>query len=254
MKLYEELADWWPLVSPPSDYAEEAAEYVRLLRAAASRPLEEVLELGSGGGNNASHLKREFSLTLVEPSERMLQVSRALNPECVHLPGDMRTVRLGRVFDAVFVHDAVDYMLTEADVRAALETVATHLRPGGVALIAPDATRETFEPGTILEGGDEPAAPDGRARSLRFIEWTLPLEPGATFAVVHYSLLLRERDGTVRAEHDVHRCGVFPRATWLRLSDEVGLDPRFEPRTLGGEEYDTLLAIKRPSPERVSSP
>ncbi|WP_375766632.1 class I SAM-dependent methyltransferase [Archangium gephyra] len=50
---------------PPSDYAEEAAEYVRRLRSAESGPLKEVLELGSGGGNNASHLKREFSLTLV---------------------------------------------------------------------------------------------------------------------------------------------------------------------------------------------
>src|SRR5690554_3748152 len=147
MKLYEELADWWLLVSAPDEYIEEAAEYVRLLRAAATGPLQEVLELGSGGGNNASHLKREFSLTLVEPSERMREVSSALNPECVHLPGDMRTVRVGRVFDAVFVHDAIMYMTTEADLRAALETVATHLRPGGVALVAPDCTRETFEPG-----------------------------------------------------------------------------------------------------------
>ncbi|NOJ79644.1 hypothetical protein [Myxococcus xanthus] len=42
-------------MSPPSDYAEEAAEYPRLLRAAAMKPLETVLALGSGGGN-ASHL------------------------------------------------------------------------------------------------------------------------------------------------------------------------------------------------------
>lgn len=245
MKLYEELAEWWPLVSPPSDYAEEAAEYVRLLRAAASGPLQEVLELGSGGGNNASHLKREFSLTLVEPSERMLEVSRALNPECEHVAGDMRTVRLGRVFDAVFVHDAIEYMTTEADLRAALETVATHLRPGGVALVAPDDTLETFEPGTILEGGDEPAGVDGRFRSVRYMEWTLPLEPGATSVEAHYGLLLRERDGTVRSVHDAHRCGVFPRATWLRLFDEVGLDARLEPRTIEGAEYDTFVAIKR---------
>jgi SAM-dependent methyltransferase len=245
MKLYEELAEWWPLVSAPADYREEADEYLRLFRAAASGPLKEVLELGSGGGNNASHLKSEFSLTLVEPSERMREVSRALNPECVHLPGDMRTVRLGRVFDAVFVHDAVEYMTTEADLRAALETVATHLRPGGVALVAPDATRETFEPGEGVEGGDEPPGPDGRSRSIRYLMWDLPVEPGATSGVTHYALLLRERDGSVRAVHDVHPFGLYPRATWLRLFDEVGLDARLEPRTLEGVEYDTFIAIKR---------
>jgi SAM-dependent methyltransferase len=245
MKLYEELAEWWPLVSDPAGYAEEAAEYLRLFQAAASGPLREVLELGSGGGNNASHLKRHFSLTLVDPSERMLAVSRALNPECVHLPGDMRTVRLGRVFDAVFVHDAVDYMTTEADLRAALETVSLHLRPGGVALIAPDATAETFEPGEIVEGGDEPPGPDGRSRSVRFLEWTLPPEPGATWSTVHYVLLLRERDGSVRSVHDMHHFGLFPRAVWLRLFDEVGLDARIEPRMIEGTQYDTFVAIKR---------
>ncbi len=34
--------------------------------------------------------------------------SRELNPDCEHVLGDMRTLRLGRTFDAVFVHDAVD--------------------------------------------------------------------------------------------------------------------------------------------------
>jgi SAM-dependent methyltransferase len=246
MKLYEELADWWPLVSDPAGYDEEASEYLRLFRAAASGPLKEVLELGSGGGNNASHLKREFTLTLVEPSDGMREMSRALNPECVHLPGDMRTVRLGRVFDAVFIHDAVEYMTTEADLRAALETAAIHLRPGGVALVAPDATAETFEPGESLEGGDEPPGPDGRARSLRYLMWTLPPEPGATHSDVHFALLLRERDGSVRSVHDVHRFGLFPRATWLRLFKEVGLDARIETRTIEGKQYDTFVAIKHP--------
>ncbi|MFL5352202.1 class I SAM-dependent methyltransferase [Archangium sp.] len=245
MKLYDELAEWWPLVSAPSHYGEEASEYLRLLRGAASGPLVEVLELGSGGGNNASHLKKELSLTLVEPSEGMRKVSRALNPECTHLPGDMRTVRLGRVFDAVFVHDAVEYMTTEADLRAALETVAVHLKPGGVALVAPDATRETFETGTSLEGDDEPPGEDGRSRSVRYMMWTLPPEPGASFSTVHFSLLLRERDGSVRAVHDEHHCGLFSRATWLRLFDAAGLDARLEQRTLEGVDYDTFVAVKR---------
>ena len=118
--------------------------YVDMIRAPARRPVREVLELGSGGGNNAAHMKRGFDMTLVEPSDRMRENSRQLNPECEHLPGDMRHVRLGRTFDAVFLHDAVMYMTTEDDLRAALETIAVHLAPDGVALVAPDATRETF--------------------------------------------------------------------------------------------------------------
>ncbi len=89
-------------MSAPADYEEEAASYARILAGGSDTPLRTVLELGSGGGNNASHLKARFQMVLVEPSAGMLQVSRALNPECEHVQGDMRTVRLGRQFDAGF--------------------------------------------------------------------------------------------------------------------------------------------------------
>ena len=239
MEFYGGIADWWPVISPPFEYAEEASLYVEMIRSVARRPVREVLELGSGGGNNASHMKRAFAMTLVEPAEGMREVSRALNPECAHLPGDMRDVRLGRTFDAVFVHDAVDYMSTEEDLRAALATVASHLAPGGAALVAPDATAETFEEGTEHGGGE-----DGSGRRARYLQWTLPPEPGGTSYAVHYAFLLREPDGNARAVHDVHRCGVFGRATWLRLFGEVGLSVTLVPRSIEGVEYDSFVALR----------
>ena len=103
-------------------------------------------------------MKAHFRPTLVDASPGMLAVSRALNPECEHLEGDMRTVRLGRTFDRVFVHDAITYMTTEADLRAVLETAYVHCRPGGAALFAPDHLKENFAPSTDCGGHDA----DGR--------------------------------------------------------------------------------------------
>ena len=136
-KLYGELASWFHLLSSPPDYAEEA-EFARNLLAEAGSAPRTVLELGSGGGNNASHLKAHFQLTLVDLSPGMLELSRDLNPECEHIVGDMKTLRLGRVFDAVFVHDAIMYMTTESDLRRALDTACVHCKPGGVAVFMPD--------------------------------------------------------------------------------------------------------------------
>jgi len=238
-RLYDDVVDWWPVISPPTEYAEEAGLYVEMIRAPAQRPVREVLELGSGGGNNASHMKRDFRMTLVEPADGMRELSRRLNPECEHLPGDMRHVRLGRTFDAVFVHDAVMYMTTEDDLRAALETVAVHLAPGGVALVAPDATSESFSVATDHGGGE-----DETGRQARYLEWTLPPEPGGTTYTVHYAFMLREPDGNVRVVHDLHREGLFPRATWLRLFREVGLDAELAPRTIEGVDYDSFAAVR----------
>jgi SAM-dependent methyltransferase len=220
--LYGDLAAWWPLISPPEDYAEEAAYAGRLL-AGLAEPVRDVLELGSGGGHNALYLKERFALTLVDLSPGMLDASRALNPECRHIQGDMRTIRLGRSFDAVFVHDAVDYMTTEADLRAAIETAFVHCRRGGGAVFIPDHVAETFEPDTDHGGAD---APDGRA--ARYLVWSLDPDPADTTIVTEYAFLLRGADGTVRAVHDTHVTGLFPRATWLALLREAGFDARVE--------------------------
>ena len=215
--LYGRLAAWWPLLSAPSDYAEEAAFYQRILEETGAEPLKTVLELGSGGGNNASHMKRRFRLTLVDASEGMLEVSRALNSECEHVRGDMRTVRLGREFDAVFVHDAIAYMTTEDDLRAAIVTAGVHCRPGGVAIFAPDHVRETFADYTSHGGHD---APDGRG--LRYLMWCWDPDPADTTHRMDFAYLLREADGSVRLELDRHVVGLFPRATWLAALEEAG--------------------------------
>jgi SAM-dependent methyltransferase len=240
-RLYRELASWWPLLSSPAEYAEEAAFYQRTLVAACERPPQTLLELGSGGGNNASHLKARFQMTLVDRSAGMLDVSRALNPECEHVEGDMRTVRLGRVFDCVFVHDAVVYMTTEADLRKAIETVFVHCRPGGAALFAPDHVRETFKSSTSHGGHD------GEERSLRYLEWTWDPEPSDTTYTVDLAYLLREGDGSVKVERDRHIAGVFSRSDWLRLLSEAGFEPAsvpFEHSELEPGECELFLAHK----------
>jgi Methyltransferase domain len=222
-RLYGELAAWWPLLSAPADYAEEAACYQRLLLEECDPSCQTLLELGSGGGNNASHLKARFSMVLVDRSPGMLQVSRALNPECEHIEGDMRSVRLGRQFDCVFIQDAVVYMTTEADLRRAIETAYMHCRPGGAALFAPDHVRENFRVSTDHGGHD------GADRALRYLEWTWDPDPADSSYVVDYAYLLRESDGSVHVEWDRHVEGLFARADWLRLLSEVGFEPKVVP-------------------------
>lgn len=223
-RLYTDLAEWWPLLSPPANYEEEAGIYLRTMRNHAGRPLRTCLELGAGGGNNASWLKRDLTMTLVEPSEGMLAHSRRLNPECEHVQGDMRTVRLDRTFDAVFVHDAVCYMLDLDDLRAAVMTARAHCAPGGVVLFCPDHVADTYVEGTGSGGAD---APDGRG--LRYLSWTWDPDPDDTRCTVDYAYLLRSRDGTVEAIHDRHVEGLFKRQAWLDLLDEAGFEPAIVP-------------------------
>jgi SAM-dependent methyltransferase len=219
-RLYTDLADWWPLLSPPDDYAEEAGIYRRLLFAEGEPTPSTLLELGSGGGHNAFHLKPYFDeVVLVDIAAGMLAQSRRLNSGCTHIEGDMRAVRLGRRFDRVFVHDAICYMTTESDLRAALETAYVHCRPGGLALFCPDHLLENFRASTEHGGSD------GIDRAIRYLEWTWDPDPTDATHLTDYVYVLRHPDGRVTVEHDRHLNGLFARADWLRLLADVGFAP-----------------------------
>lgn len=217
MKLYDELAEWWPVFSDPREYRREATHIARILRKAIKPAPHTLLELGSGGGNSAFHMKARFAMTLVDMSPRMLEVSRKLNPECEHIEGDIRKVRLGRTFDAVFVHDAICHMTNKRDLRSVLRTAFEHCRPGGVALFVPDFVRETFVAGTDQGGSDSDH------RRVRFLQWVFDPDPTDTTYVVDFAILMRNGRGAARVAHDRHTLGLFPRSTWLRLMRDVGL-------------------------------
>jgi SAM-dependent methyltransferase len=247
-RLYTELADWFHLLTAPEEYAEEAELFRQALVETAATPPRTLLELGSGGGNIASHYKRHFQSTLVDLSPEMLALSQRINPECEHIQGDMRTVRLGRTFDAVFVHDAVMYLTTEADLRQAMTTAFVHCRPGGVAIFVPDHVRETFV-STTEHGGH-----DGDGRALRYLQWTWDPDPTDTTCVADFVYLLREEGQPLRREYERHVCGLFGRADWLRLLAEVGFQASVRPvehSELPPGSWEFFVAIK-PAPDQTT--
>jgi trans-aconitate methyltransferase len=236
-KLYNQLATWWPLLSPVEDYEVEAAFFWQVLSKAGLPVAPSLLELGCGGGSNAFYLKQHFTqVTLSDLSPQMLAISRALNPECEHLEGDMRTIRLGREFDVVFIHDAVDYMTTLAELRQTMETAFVHCKAGGVVLIVPDHVRETFQTST------EHGGVDGEERGLRYLEWTYDPDETDMTCTTDYVYVLREKGQAIRVEYEQHKCGLFSREEWLRLLGETG----FEVETVWDEsEREIFVAHKR---------
>jgi SAM-dependent methyltransferase len=216
-RFYRDLAAWWPLLSPPEDYVEETEDLLSRLRRRGVGDGGTLLELGSGGGSLAFHLKHRFRLTLTDISPAMLAVNRSVNPECELLVGDMRTLRLDRRFDIVLIHDAVVYAVTPGAVRKTLCTAALHCRPGGVVAVLPDHVRETFEP-SVDHGGHD--GPDGRG--LRYLAWTWDPDSSDDTYLTDYAFLLRQSDGRVSVEHDRHVEGLFTRTQWLEWMSEAG--------------------------------
>jgi hypothetical protein len=240
-RLYEDLAFLMPLVSPPEEYAEEASHWREILRDKLGDGKHKVLELGAGGGHNLSHLTADFELTATDISETMLGQCGRLNPGVELIPGDMRTLRLRRVFAAVLIHDAISYMLTEPDLLAAFKTAAAHLESGGILIASPDRFTETFR----APGIEHATHSDGSAE-VSYLEYTYDPDTSDSEVETVMFYLIRTPDG-LRIEHDRHVTGLFPRDTWIRLLDEAGFSSEIRLFHLGEDRrrYELLVGVRR---------
>ncbi len=217
-RLFNDLAYLWPVMSPPEEYAEEAACWRTLLSQRLGPGRHHILELGVGGGHNLSHLTDGFDATAVDISQQMLRHSMALNPGVKHIVGDMRYVRLGRKFEAVLIHDAISCMTTARDLSAVFTTAATHLKPGGLLLVSPDYFADKIAlPRTechICSGGDI---------DLTYVEYAYDPDPSDTMLDVILTYLIRSSRG-LQIEHDRFEIGLFPHSTWRKLIHAAGFE------------------------------
>ena len=149
-------------------------------------------------------------------------------------------MRLGEVFDAVFLHDAISYLTDVEGVIAAARTARAHCSPGGVALFVPDYVTETFEPGTEHGGHDE------GVRGLRYLEWVWDPDPGDATIEADMVYLLREGD-QVSVVHDRHPQGLFPTSIWMGALATAGFEAEFRTTELS-DGSKLLLFIGTPMP------
>lgn len=248
-RMYSDLAYLWPLISPPEDYAEEAQFWKAALQAHLGPGRHRVLELGVGGGNNLSHLTSDFDATAVDLSEDMMAHSQRLNPRVEHVVGDMRTVRLGRIFDAVLIHDAIDYMQTVDDLRVTFQTAVAHLRPGGVFIVAPDYVKETFEDGVVYSHNVA-----DKKRTVTYVEVDFDPNPDDSTLESVMLYVIRE-NGEAHVELDHHVVGLFPRAVWLQELAAAGFNVDICPLTEDDDPRQrelfvgTLATLEKGKPE-----
>ena len=240
-RLYKDLAHLWPLLDPPAEYTEEASFWRQAIREKLGPGRHKVLELGVGGGHLLSHLTDEVEATAVDISPQMLANARKLNPEVEHHLGDMRTVRLGRRFQAVLIHDAISYMLTQEDLASTFETARAHLEPGGILITVPDWFTETFS-GTTVDYRTQ-VHPDVE---ITYIQYSTDPDPTDSTAETVFVYVIK-KDGHVQVETDRHVTGLFPLATWHRLLAEAGFEVETRPYPVyddGGEGYLLVATLK----------
>lgn len=217
---YNELAWADDLLSDPDEYNEEVSIYIDLIKRNSCCPPETLLHFGSGAGGHDAYFKNHFKVTGVDLSKGMLNKARARHPEIEYIEGDMRTVRLNRLFDVAVIPDSIDYMVTDEDLNQAITTASLHLKPGGLLLIV-GKTLETFRNNNFAYTGEK----DGIHLTLLENNYSNPYRSGTYEASLFY-LIRKEGELNVRSEN--HLLGLFPEAVWEKAFYNSGFELKKE--------------------------
>lgn len=240
-RLYKDLTHLWPFLNPPEEYLEEAGVFRDLLLAQGLREGARLLHLGSGGGSLDNQLAPYLKVTGVDLSPAMVDLARQVNPGVEYLVGDMRTVRLGRLFDAVLIHDAIAYMASPEELYAAYRTAAVHLAPAGVLLAVPEQLRLAYDPEDVTTitrtQGDQ---------TVTVVELQLMANPSDDWYETEFLFIVR-RGMQVEVHRDRHRRRLFALADFTQAITAAGLTLVDEPDPLEEDGGYPLLIARRNS-------
>jgi len=208
------------------DYAGEAVRLIKILDARLDRGGRRLLDVACGTGLHLERLKERFDAEGLDLSSELLEIARSRNPDVVFHCADMRTFDLGSSYDVVTcLFSSIGYMTTIGDLHSAVARMAHHLVSGGLLVVEPWFTPETWKPNTV-HGlfVDEPELKIARINTS-FVEGRI-----SVFDLHH---LIGTPQGT---EHIVehHEMGLYTVEEMTAAFEASGLTVRYDPEGLTG--------------------
>ncbi len=132
------------------DYRAEADTLTTFIHPYRRSTGNRLLDVACGTGLHLAYLKQHFQVEGLDLDEQILAIARQWNPGIPLHRADMTDCNLGHPFDGVTcLFSAIGYVKTLDNLSQALQCMAQHLVPGGVLLIEPWFTPDTWYPGNI---------------------------------------------------------------------------------------------------------
>ena len=223
---FHPTASVYDIVYDHVDYAEHASVIERVIEerfpGAAS-----LLDVACGTGRHLALFRERFDH--VEGSDvdpAMLQVARARLGDVPLHEADMRTIALGRRFDAVTcLFSSIGYMQTTEDLGRAMAAMASHLEPGGVLVVEPWLWPSMIEsPGRIrhfVAEGENVVV----VRTARWLNAATAL--AEKVSRMEFAYLVTTDDGSdLRVER--HDMGLFTPDEYVAAVRDAGLAAAFD--------------------------
>jgi SAM-dependent methyltransferase len=222
--MYEKSAKIYDLLYTGAgikDYAAEVAEVGRLVTEYCPSATT-LLDVACGTGAHLEALRPWFAVEGVDVSPAMLELAGArLRGIPLHL-ADMRTLDLGRTFDAVIcLFSSIGYIIEPDELRSTISRLAAHLNNPGVLIldgwVRPDAWTDDFRGKPDLASDDE----------ITVVRLSLTRRSGMITELDMHHLVRRATE--VEYFLETHRLALIPTADYVSAMEEAGMETRVIP-------------------------
>jgi len=224
--MYAKIARYYDKIYGFKDYAAEAQRLRSVVDSRLQSGGGRLLDVACGTGLHLEHLREYFVVEGLDVASEMLEVALQRNPSVVFHQADMTDFDLGRSFDVVTcLFSSIGYVKTADGLARALSCMSKHLVSGGLLIVEPWFTPDTWHPNTVHALlVDEPELKIARVNTS-FVDGRL------SYFDLHY--LIGTPDGT---EHLVerHELGLFETEEMLAAMTRLGFEVTYDDEGLSG--------------------
>jgi SAM-dependent methyltransferase len=225
--MYSKSARYYDLIYSFKDYTTEAQKLVKIICDQGHPEGSTLLDIASGTGKHLDELKEHFSCEGMDINPDMLTIARSRHPELTFYQRDMIDFNIGKQYEIIIcLFSSIGYVKTLANFNRSITCMANHLARGGILLIEPWFSSDTWyagKPHAVFI--DEPDI------KLARISTSLPPIDGISILEMHY--LVGDIEKT---EHfcEIHELGLFETEDMLSSLRSSGLDADYHAEGLTG--------------------
>lgn len=217
----EKLADVYDAIYSGKDYDRDAAYVLDVIRQhhPGARTL---LETACGTGQFLRRFQPRLAVSGLDISPGMLARAASRVPDAELYSGDMADFSLDRNYDVVCcLFRSIAYLKSADRLAASVSTMSRHLAPGGIIIIEPFFTPETFWSGKLTSNHHHDDSMD--------ITWMYASErPSARLGRYLIHFLVGNAAGVEHFVED-HQLGLFTPADFSAAFAQAGLEMLHDP-------------------------
>lgn len=224
--MFSRTASYYDKLYAGKDYVGEVARLIAILGIQPDEKQLTLLDVACGTGRHIQHLCKHFDVEGLDICPELLDIARARNTDLAFHLGDMTRFELGKQFDIVTcLFSSIGYVRTLDRLGAAMCSMAKHLKPGGVLVVEPWFTPETWHADTVHS-----LYVDEAELKVARISTSLVKDKMSVFDLHH---LIGTTSGTEQlVEH--HELGLFEVDEMTSAIERAGLRAEYDPGGLTG--------------------